>query len=296
MMSWHKSRKSFQVIPLEMDRDYLAIDQLFNSEEWPFIRADLEASHSQPRSTALVARSDQELLGFFATHHFDDIGYLDMMIVCPNARSSHVARKLYFETTRQMKKKGMKSWVGHSTNDSYRMFKFMRFQPGQSFTLLAREPLSTAAETESLATHQLSCGDLDALVALDQEVFGTSRIDWITTLLGQPTTRFFGLRQEGELVASLCTRTRKQNAICLDCINGQSMETLIPLLDRILSGMSSRRLECFARTDSALHHYLLQNGFTVPDFFAPIGPLVEWRKGPTGNVGLSSKVLSLAWF
>ena len=296
MMSLNESRNSFQVIPLEMERDYRAIDQLFDSEEWPFIRADLEASHSQPRSTALVARTSQDLLGFFATHHFDDIGYLDMMIVSPTARASHVARKLYFETTRQMKTKGMKGWVAHSTNDSYRMFKFMRFQPGQSFTLLARDPLSTTSTTESLAPHQLTSESLDSLILLDEEVFGTSRTDWITTLLNQPTTQFFGLQQEGELVASLCMRTRKQDAICLDCVNGRSMETLTPLLDRVLAGMLSRRLECFARTDSALHHYLLQNGFTVPDFFAPIGPLVEWRKGSTGNVGLSSKVLSLAWF
>ena len=296
-MKWfNKSSLPFQILPLEMDRDYEGIDQLFEAEEWPFIRADLEVSHAQPRATAFVARTRKQLLGFFATHHFNDIGYLDMMIVSSQARTSQVARKLYFETTRQMKQKGMKGWVAHSTNDSYRMFKFMRFQAGQSFTLLARDPLSTTSQTEALEEYRLGPADRDALTRLDQQVFGTTRIEWIDTLLEQPSTQFFGCREEDNLVASVCLRSRKQNALCLDTVNGRSMDGLVPLLDQVLAGLAPQRIECFARTDSALHNYLLENQFSVPDFFQPIGPLVEWRKGATENVGLSNQILSLAWF
>jgi hypothetical protein len=296
MLPFTKSSGAFQVLPLEMDRDYKEIDRLFEAEEWPFIRADLEVSHAQPRSTALVARSGDQMLGFFATHHFGDIGYLDMMIVSPQARVSHVARKLYFGVTRQMKQKGMKSWVAHSTNDSYRMFKFMRFKAGQSFTLLAKDPLRESAESGALQPFRLGTADRDLLVELDEQVFGIPRVDWINALLAQPSTQFFGKKQEGRLVASACVRGRKQNAVCLDAVNGRSTEDVIPLVDLILAGMASHRIECFARTDSPLHHHLLENQFTVPDFFVPIGPLVEWRKGPTGDAGLSSKILSLAWF
>ena len=77
MLPFTKSSGAFQVLPLEMDRDYKEIDRLFEAEEWPFIRADLEVSHAQPRSTALVARSGDQMLGFFATHHFGDIGYFE---------------------------------------------------------------------------------------------------------------------------------------------------------------------------------------------------------------------------
>ncbi|HIA20365.1 MAG TPA: hypothetical protein EYN70_13270 [Planctomycetaceae bacterium] len=190
----------------------------------------------------------------------------------------------------------MKGWVAHSTNDSYRMFKFMRFQAGQSFTLLARDPLSNESEIEVLENCRLGPADRDALVELDQQVFGTARIDWINALLDQPSTQFFGCRQEADLVASVCVRRRKQNALCLDAVNGRSVEDLVPLLNMVLTGLASHRIECFARTDSALHAYLLENQFSVPDFFQPIGPLVEWRKGATGNIGLSNRVLSLAWF
>jgi hypothetical protein len=296
MLPFTKSSGAFQVLPLEMDRDYKEIDRLFEAEEWPFVRADLEVSHAQPRSTALVARSGDEMLGFFATHHFGDIGYLDMMIVSPQARVSHVARKLYFGVTRQMKQKGMKSWVAHSTNDSYRMFKFMRFKAGQSFTLLAKDPAGESAQSGALETLRLGPADRDLLVELDEQVFGIPRVDWINALLEQPSTQFFGRKQEGRLVASACVRGRKHNALCLDTVNGRSVEDVIPLVDLILAGLVSHRIECFARTDSPLHHHLLENQFTVPDFFIPIGPLVEWRKGPTGDVGLSPKVLSLAWF
>ena len=287
---------AYQVLPLDMNRDYKEIDRLFDLEEWPFLRSDLEVSHAQPRATALVARTKQELLGFFATHHFSDIGYLDMMIVSPGARKSHVARKLYFETTRQMKRKGINSWVAHSTNDSYRMFKFMRFQAGQSFTLLARDPLETGKGIESLNEYRLGATDEDLLVSLDEEVFDAPRREWINTLLAQPTTRFYGSRQADRLVASVCTRLRKQNALCLDSVNAQSIDAMEGLLNQVLEGLASHRVECFARTDSELHHYLLARQFSVPEFFEPIGPLVEWRKGPAGDVGLSSKVQSLAWF
>ena len=155
----------------------------------------------------------------------------------------------------------------------------------------------TTSTTESLAPHQLTSESLDSLILLDEEVFGTSRTDWITTLLNQPTTQFFGLQQEGELVASLCMRTRKQDAICLDCVNGRSMETLTPLLDR------GPRWHVIPATGMFCPHGLRAASLSPAKriyraglLCTPIGPLVEWRKGSTGNVGLSSKVLSLAWF
>jgi hypothetical protein len=287
---------SFEVMPLDMERDYEGINGLFELEQWPFIRADLEVSHAQPHATAFVARSPEHLLGFFATHHFGNIGYLDMMIVDPKARVSRIAIKLYMKVSREMKRKGMGGWVAHSTNDSYRMFKLMRYTQGQSFTLLARDAQSAEHSLPELESLRLGLADQDQLVELDRDVFGLARVDWVNTLLQQPTAQFYGRKMGGKLVASLCARERRGNAVCLDAVNGHSMQDLAPLLETTIDGLADQRLECFVKTDSALHDYLLAKQFSVPPFFQEIGPLVEWRKGNTGDIGLSERVLSLSWF
>src|SRR5262245_55854148 len=87
---------------MDLDRDFPEIDRLFTQEEWPFLRADLEASHAQPGATATVARKDGAFAGFFATHAFGDIGYLDMMIIDARFRGRGVARPLYFHTVREL--------------------------------------------------------------------------------------------------------------------------------------------------------------------------------------------------
>ena len=148
----------------------------------------------------------------------------------------------------------------------------------------------------ALADSALQSNDLEALLALDEQVFGMSRPDWIGTLLGQPTTEFHGRRRDGDLVSSVCLRTRKQGAICLDTVNACEFSELQPLLEDVSGGLMDRRVECFARTDSPLHGFLLDRGFAVPEFFEAIGPLVEWRRGPVGPIGDSPRVQSLAWF
>jgi hypothetical protein len=59
---------------------------------------------------------------------------------------------------------------------------------------------------------------------------------------------------------------------------------------------AGRRLECFVRTGGELHRQLERGGFRVPAFFEAIGPLVEWRRGATGEVGRSPRLQCLAWF
>jgi len=296
MLPFSKITGTFNVLPLDMNRDYGEIDELLKQEEWPFIRADLQVSHDQPCSTGLVARSSEQLLGFFATHNFGAIGYLDMMIVAPHARVSRVAIKLYMGVTRQMKQKGTAGWVAHSTNDSYRMFKLMRYTQGQSFTLLARDPLASESNVGELDSLRLGTDDRDQLVKLDRDIFGMARFDWVNTLLGQPTTHFYGRKLADQLVASVCVRQRRGNSVCLDAVNTNSIQDLVPLLDQIVDGFAGKRIECFVKTDSDLHHYLLAKQFSVPEFFNEIGPLVEWRKGETGKIGTSDQVRSLAWF
>jgi N-acetylglutamate synthase-like GNAT family acetyltransferase len=277
-----------RIEPLELNRDFAEIDRLLEQEEWPFIRSDLEVSLAQPNSTAFVARRDDAVLAFFATHNFDDVGYLDMMIVDPPARRTHIAQKLYFQTIKEMKAKGLHSFLAHSTNDSFRMFKFLKFKQGESFTLLARE-----ADDELI---ELGLDHETALVDLDAAIFGVQRPTWIRALLEDPNTEFLGRIENNELVGSVCLRQRKNNALCIDTVNSQDFSTMEELLNTVFAKHADRRLECFAKTESPLHHYLLRRGFSVPEFFDPIGPLVEWRKGTTEHLGTSPLVQSLSWF
>jgi GNAT superfamily N-acetyltransferase len=282
-----------ELIEMNLDRDFPEIDRLFAQEEWPFLRTDLEASHAQPRATALVARKEGRFAGFFVTHAFGDVGYLDMMIIDAAFRGRGVARPLYFRTVKELRRKGIRSLVVHTTNDSARLIRLIGFRPGQSFTLLSRDPVASEPKEGLLKLEEADCNDL---VRLDADVFGLPRPTWIGALLAQSSTRFYGLRMDGTLAASVCLRARKNGAVCLDMANGASFEALGALIDAVLARNGDRRIECFARTGSELHRRLEDRGFTVPDFFKPIGPLVEWRKGPTSNAGASPRVQCLAWF
>lgn len=282
--------------PMKLDRDYDGINRLLELEQWPFTRADLELSHAQPRSTALVARQDECLLGFFATHHFGDVGYLDMMVVDTQARGTRLAQRLAYATHEQMCRRGMRAFVAHSTNDSFDVFRFFGYTSGINFTLMRLEPRTLTDEVDRLDDVRLNSADLHAILALDARVFGMTRRPWIECLLQQATTRFVGRRVNGHLIASICLRARRQNAVCLDGANAVDDADLFPLVDTVVDRLSSRRIECFVRTESRLHRHLAQHGFTVPDFFQPIGPLVEWRKGVTGIVGMSPLNRTLSWF
>ncbi len=284
-----------QILPLDLDRDYAGVDLLLTLEQWPFIRADLEVSHSQPRATAMVARRDDQLLGFFATHHFGDVGYLDMMIVHPSARRTDLAMGLAHATYRTCQMKGIQAFVAYSTNDSFGLFRCFQFAAGVNFTLLRREPLVRMSNDSSLEDLTLEKADLLPLVALDARVFGVARRTWIEALMRQRTTQFVGRRRAGHLIASICLRERRENAVCLDAANALDEGYLIPLVDRAVDGLPHRRLECFARTGSRLHRHLFNRGFEVPEFFQRIGPLVEWRKGPVGDIGASALNQTLSW-
>ena len=86
------------VEPMDLARDYAEIDRLFLAEQWPFLRSDLEVSHAQPGAVAFVARRAGAFAGFFATHPFGRVAYLDMMIVAPGFRRSGACRALYVAT------------------------------------------------------------------------------------------------------------------------------------------------------------------------------------------------------
>lgn len=280
---------------MDLDRDWPEIDRLFDQEEWPILRSDLEVSQAQPKAVALVARSSDTVHGFFIAHHFGDIGYLDMMIVDSRSRISDVARQLYFKTVRALKEKGIQALVAHSTKHSHRVFKFLRFRLGQSFTLLGRDPVEASPDLAPDII-ELIDKDLGEIVNLDETVFGMRRVNWIEALLKQPSSRFFGQRRLRDLVASVCLRQRRQGALCLDAANAHEFTDLQRLVSGVLAQFVNHRIECLAKTDSLLHHFLLDQGFSVPEFFEPIGPLVEWRKGDVGDIGTSPLVQSLSWF
>jgi hypothetical protein len=78
-----------EIRPVNFDTDWEGIDHLLTKEEWPIVRADLEASHGQPVGEFLVASKDDSVHGFFATHAFEEIGYLDMTRLRGNRLPRH---------------------------------------------------------------------------------------------------------------------------------------------------------------------------------------------------------------
>ena len=290
---WFSARP--ELTPLDLDRDFAEIEHLFEEEEWPFLRSDIEISLEQPLAVANIARKDGDFAGFFVVHHFGDIGYLNMMIVAQPFRKSGVARPLYFRTLRQLKANGVRSLVVCTTRDSARIIRMLGFRKRQSYTLLARDP-GEHPDPKSDGVEMLSGANHEEIVALDARVFGIPRHDWIGSLLKRDAVRFFGIRQDGQLVATICLRPRKNNALCIDMANGKEFRHLEALLDTTLAQCGDRTIECFATTDRELHQALLRRGFGVPDYFVPLGPLTEWTKGNVGPAGRSGQMQCLSWF
>jgi GNAT superfamily N-acetyltransferase len=283
------------VEPLDLNRDYADVDALLAAEEWPFLRSDLEVSHAQPRAAAFVARRREQFAGFFATHAFGHVGYLDMMIVAPAFRRRGVARPLYLQTIAALERQGIEGWAVHTTNESAPIIERLGFTPGLTYSLLRRAPRTVeAARDDELAW--LGSADREVIVAADAAVFGRERGPWITALLRQPQTRFIGRRSGDRLAAALCLRPRRNGAYCLDLVSAADDRDAGALVDAVLRRFDANRLECFVRCGSALEARLLASGFEVPAFFHAIGPLVEWRKGRTGGIGDSERMQCLSWF
>jgi len=285
-----------EIQEMDLDRDFQEIERLLELEQWPFMRTDLEISHAQPCAVAFVARKDGKFAGFYTAHHFGDVGYLDMSIIAPEYRRQGVGRPLHARAMREMKKKGIRSFVVHTTNDSAPIIWILGFEKGQTFTLLARDPIGTTPNPIAPPIRELGPADLEQLVQLDARVFGIRRDSWIEGLLRQGATRFYGIDDGKELVASICLRSRKNGALCLDGANAARFEDLAKLAEGVVAAYADRRIECFARDGARLDALLRKEGFAVPEFFKAIGPLTEWRRGKTGSVGKTPLIQCLSWF
>jgi len=280
---------------LDLDRHWGGINRLLELEEWPFIRADLEVSDEQERAIGLVARVGGLIKGFFTIHHFGDIGYLDMVIIDPSERRNlTLANDLWGRAKAEMLKHGFTSKVAHCTRSTARFLRVLGYRPGLQFWLLRKDERQTHLPAAAPA-RVLSPAYLPRLIELDEKVFGTSRQHWLKALSKQPGATFVGRLQGDQLLASACLRERRENSLCIDSCNGLDGGNVAALIDEILWSYPHKRLECFVLDGTDLHTNLLANGFYVPDFFTPIGPLVELRQGPVDQVGAGPHVRTLSW-
>jgi len=286
----------FTIEALDLHRDWAGVNRLLEIEEWPFIRADLEVSESQPRSIGLVARDNAQghVIGFFTIHHFDDVGYLDLTIIDPaHRRNLALGNEMWKRAKVEMRRAGFTSQIAHCTRSTSRFLQLLGFRAGTRFRLLRKDEQGDVAPLE--LAQRISAGDLQALVALDADVFGASRAGWLRVLAGQPTASLFGRFESGRLAASACLRGRRENGLCIDSCNARSFADMRPLLDDILRSFPHKRLECFVREGSDLECYLEDNGFYVPGFFREIGPLIEFRAGRRHEIGVGPDVRTLSW-
>lgn len=279
---------------LDLDKHWESINELMNKEEWPYIRADLEVSHQQPEALGVVTLKEGMVVGFMTMHGFSNIGYLDMIIVDKDHRKYFTFSALkWAEILRNLWENKFEGQVAHCTNDSQHIAAGLGFKPGLEYGLLRKDSINRDLATNKL--NLLNHSHLNQIADLDQQVFGIYRPEWIASLLSQPTSYFVGGYEAGKLVATVCIRKRKDNIVCLDSCNSLSSRALFSLLAEVLENITDSHLECFVKLDSELFSFLESNDFYTPDFFKEIGPLVEMRKGETGNVGLSEHMCSLSW-
>jgi hypothetical protein len=280
---------------LDLDRHWDGVNRLLELEEWPFIRADLEVSDEQERAIGLVAQIGGVIKGFFTIHHFGDIGYLDMVIIDPSERRNlTLANDLWGRAKADMVKHGFASKVAHCTRSTARFLRVLGYRPGLKFWLLRKDERQAQAPAQR-AARVLSPEYLPRLIELDEQVFGASRHHWLKALVKQPSATFVGRLQGDDLLASACLRERRENSLCIDSCNGFDSEHVAALIDDVLISYPHKRLECFVRDGTDLHRTLLAKGFYVPDFFTPIGPLVELREGTSDDVGTGAHVRTLSW-
>jgi GNAT superfamily N-acetyltransferase len=271
--------------PLDLARDWPEVEVLLRQEEWPFVQADLELGEAQPGETSFIARKDGKLAGFFTAFMFGHVGYLDMFVIDKQFRGTGVARPLYFRVIEAMQQAGAKGLVAHTTNDSARLIKLMGFKPGRSFTMYVREPKPAPAGPT------LGRPDRAYYERLDAEIFGVARPTWTEFLA---TDRRVDLVQHGDAVVAL--RPKFGEGFTMDQMLAPNPADIGPLVDGIVAKHGERGpIMVSCTTGGVLEGVLKERGFSVPDFFVPIGPLIEWRDGDTEPAGRSEAIQSLLW-
>ena len=134
------------------------------------------------------------------------------------------------------------------------------------------------------------------VIDLDAQVFGIRRPNWVGSLFASEGVAFYGKKESGNLLASLVLRPRRNNALCLDAVNGRSFKDAEQVLLGVFAKFPNQKFECFVKDGSTLDLWLRKRGFQTPEFFKKIGPLVEWRKGKAKKLRVTDNVQCLSWF
>ncbi len=296
-------RRNFVIEPMDLARDWPGIERLLTIEGWPYVYDDLALWAHDPRAIALVVREAAQLQGYFIIQPFDHIAYLDNMLMDPSRRRNvFMTTELFTEARRRMDRQGFNAYVTHCTPSSARMARLLGYRPGQAFDLMRREARRAEAPggpTRSgeppRALEPLEATALGALVDLDTRVFGLRREPHLHALMQQAGTRFYGRRDGDHLVASVCLRARRGDTLCVDACNALDFAPLQRLLDDVLQAHAHRPLDCFVKQGIDLQHHLERQGFGRPPGRPEIASLVEYRLGPTGEVGLSPAMRTMSW-
>ena len=181
-------------------------------EEWPFVRQDVR---SVPRAAFVdVLRRAQRRPVRGVLHHAQlRMHRLSGHDDHPSGVSpGRVARPLYFKTINAMRRKGLRGQVVHTTNDSARLIRLLGFRPGDSFTLLVRDPGRWMQMRRTLWPWVWRTNPLSSTWT---QSFGQRR-PWIGAMLRQGEAHFYGVRKDSWLVAMLALRPRWDSALCLD--------------------------------------------------------------------------------
>lgn len=274
------------------------VEELLKAHDWPFTKHDFDLYLKQSKSFGYVALKYSRVIGFFIGHSFSNIAYLSMIIIDKDERNNtSVIRRLWALVRSDVNALRLDCFVAHCTKMSRPLLEFYGFSREREFNYMIRDVSDDFQfdESSELDFSIIDNEHLNDLLDLDASVFGEPRVEWVSSLLSQQSTKFYGYFQQGELISSVCVRTRSKNSICFDACCADHIDHLSGLLCYLTAKYQTEKIECFPKLDSDLENQLFEYGFYVPDEFKDKGPLVELRKGMPYKLGTSKIMRTMSW-
>lgn len=281
---------------LDLEKHWSGINTLLRKEDWPFILDDFKVSHIQEKSLGLVVVDNDVVVGFFTLHNFSTIAYHDLFIIEKEYRKDITSfLKIMMEIKKHLKFNGLTTEVAHCTKDSSAFVKFLGFKPRAEYLLLRKLASGKENLKNNSGVVELSNKNKLEIIELDKQTFGIDRKKWISDLLDMQSTKFYGLFNNDKLDTFLVLRKRYGNSYTFDTLSGCNTLRKLELVSHVIDNLNvDFDIDTFVLKGSILEKHLILNGFSQPEFFKDIGPLVEYVKGNVSSLNVNS-METMSW-
>lgn len=282
-----------EVVPLDLARDGEALDALLAEDGAGITRQDVASWVAQAGAVALVARLDGAFVGVFVGRPIGSVAHVDLVSVIPAKRKGSVARPLWFAGVNKLTAAGAKGVVVHARASTGPLLELLGFVAGARFCELGQEvgevTVSGGHRGELVDGSELT---VDEVAALDREVFGADRIEWLRQLFDRRDVDFHAFRKKGALIAVLALERKPHGHLAVRLAEGKEFRDISSLLHVVLVMNSGKRIAVSVREGGKLESMLESLEFDASE----TDPWVEYRMGATAGVGDGEGVLHLSWW